>query len=422
MDKKVGEILEIHKRQAGIGNQMTKLIKITKEIGAASFSQSKNDLIKLVLLNATELFRSKIAIYWSYNETLGQFNFESIIGKDKNLGANSQNITFEKGFLEDVIRNGDIVVADLKNLVHHPKYIKDYFDQMIEDGLNFVISTPFILGENYLGVMNLYTSEKLVVKEWEKSWEKTFLELFTTQVSIVMQYHFEMRQLEERQPTSYNYIQNMIRLITHRLNNSVGNIRADAIDLLGQKNLKDHKTIKYIQQIYDQAEKALLVPKELSKFIAHLNSEKGDVFIKDVVDRIISEVQFEDIEFSFHNLDELPPVRANYGILKEVFNELFKNAARAMPYGGDISVAGKRKSIKKVEILIRDKGFGIPKKKLNRIFEYGYTGWRDGKGVGDGLALIKAVIEFDHKGKVSVESEPEKGTTFKLELPIYEKE
>jgi len=69
-----------------------------------------------------------------------------------------------------------------------------------------------------------------------------------------------------------------------------------------------------------------------------------------------------------------------------------------------------------IEVKISDTGQGIPKENLPRLFEPFYT--TKGKhGTGLGLAVIWRIID-NHDGTINVESEPEKGTTFIVHLPL----
>ncbi|MCK4689750.1 MAG: response regulator, partial [Candidatus Marinimicrobia bacterium] len=72
-------------------------------------------------------------------------------------------------------------------------------------------------------------------------------------------------------------------------------------------------------------------------------------------------------------------------------------------------------------VSIKDTGYGIAKKDFNKIFDIYYTTKPEGLGTGLGLVIVKDIIEKQHKGKVLVESEVSKGTTFTIQLPIEKK-
>jgi signal transduction histidine kinase len=96
-----------------------------------------------------------------------------------------------------------------------------------------------------------------------------------------------------------------------------------------------------------------------------------------------------------------------------VFLNFIKNGIEAMPNGGELHV----KTIihdNNVQISIQDTGVGIPKEKLKQLGEPFYTTKKNGNGLG--LMVSFKIIE-NHNGKVFVESEPNKGTTFNILLP-----
>lgn len=100
--------------------------------------------------------------------------------------------------------------------------------------------------------------------------------------------------------------------------------------------------------------------------------------------------------------------------LEEVFFNLLNNARDAVGTDGNITLTSARQN-DTLTILIKDDGCGIPAEHLDSIFEPFKT-YKTG-GTGLGLALSKRIIE-SHNGKISVSSQPDKGSTFTIKLPI----
>ncbi|MCK4297856.1 MAG: response regulator [Candidatus Marinimicrobia bacterium] len=105
----------------------------------------------------------------------------------------------------------------------------------------------------------------------------------------------------------------------------------------------------------------------------------------------------------------------------QVFRNLIVNASHAMADSEEkilVLQSSVSKDEKFAEISIQDTGSGIEKEKLDKIFEVYYTTKPDGLGTGLGLVVVKDIVEKQHKGRVLVESEVGKGTTFTVQLPL----
>ena len=101
-------------------------------------------------------------------------------------------------------------------------------------------------------------------------------------------------------------------------------------------------------------------------------------------------------------------------LLEWVIENLCKNAIDAMDGEGSIDVSLQAEK-DKCYIDVRDTGKGIPRKRFKTVFNPGYTTKKRGWGLG--LTLVKRIIEEYHEGRIYVkESEPGKGTTFRIEL------
>jgi hypothetical protein len=124
------------------------------------------------------------------------------------------------------------------------------------------------------------------------------------------------------------------------------------------------------------------------------------------------------ISIEFKNLlteEERMIVKLNVPLFDWVIENLFRNAIDAIETSGSLEVSFGEKG-KYAYIDVSDTGKGIPKSKLETIFQPGYTSKKRGWGLG--LSLAKRIIEEYHKGKIYVKhSEIGKGTTFRILIP-----
>ena len=113
-------------------------------------------------------------------------------------------------------------------------------------------------------------------------------------------------------------------------------------------------------------------------------------------------------------LDErLDPILADAELLHRVLSNLVLNAMDAMPNGGALTLRTRNDASNAV-IEVGDTGTGLTREECERIFTPYYTSKQHGTGLG--LAIVQSVVS-DHGGRISVLSEPGRGTTFVIELP-----
>ena len=119
-------------------------------------------------------------------------------------------------------------------------------------------------------------------------------------------------------------------------------------------------------------------------------------------------------------LAELPPVRCNIADLNQVFLNLIVNAADAIAETGAPGAidVGTALDGDQAVITISDTGAGIPDDVRAKIFDPFFTTKEVGKGSGQGLPLVRAVVQEGHGGSLTVESTVGVGTTFTVRLPI----
>jgi two-component system phosphate regulon sensor histidine kinase PhoR len=157
---------------------------------------------------------------------------------------------------------------------------------------------------------------------------------------------------------------------------------------------------------------------------SHTNLEIGQVRLRELFDHVLRDWKEKFAEKNLKVIVDLqsdaPPIRADGTRLQEVLYNLLENAVKYSRENGEIRLqAAQRNS--EIVLSVSDDGIGISKDDLPRIFERFYRAdkarTRELGGTGLGLAIVKHIAQL-HGGRVEAESEPGRGTTIRVLLPI----
>jgi two-component system NtrC family sensor kinase len=187
--------------------------------------------------------------------------------------------------------------------------------------------------------------------------------------------------------------------------------------LLGMLNENDPKHA-LLQKVRTQAERATNIVNNLLNFSRTGSAtEFCEIDVARVFDDTLQllepQLRRSQIEIVRRYDEDAPEAYANAGKLQQVFTNLILNARDAIPDGGRIVVATDTAEDGSV---VADTGIGIAPENVAKIYDPFYTTKGVGQGTGLGLAVSYGIIQ-EHAGRISVESEPGLGTTFRITLP-----
>ena len=211
--------------------------------------------------------------------------------------------------------------------------------------------------------------------------------------------------------------------LSHEINNPVHNIQSCLQTLL--KRLDSAQTDARARELLDVALEEVTRLARLTKQMLDVyrtsivEIERIPLSLNDVVQEVVttsSEVlrkQRVSVRLSLEQA--LPLIEGSKDKLKQMFLNLFLNAADAMPNGGTISVqTGCANG--NVIVSVADTGVGIPPENINRVFDAFFTTKSKVSGVGLGLSVTYGIVR-QHSGTISVKSTPGNGATFSVTFP-----
>ena len=245
----------------------------------------------------------------------------------------------------------------------------------------------------------------------------------------------EHRKLEEqlRQAQKMESIGTLAGGIAHDFNNILTAIIGYGNLVLAEMT-RDNPLRHDIDGIIEAADRAAYLTKGLLLFSRKQVSDRKTADINEIIRRVekfLKRVIGEDIECATI-LDSRPlPVLADAHQLEQVLMNLATNARDAMPGGGVFSITSEQTELDAdfvaihsygqpgphVLLTVSDTGHGMDEQTRHRIFEPFFTTKEVGKGTGLGLAVVYGIIR-QHDGFINVYSEPGRGTTFRIYLPL----
>jgi PAS domain S-box-containing protein len=242
----------------------------------------------------------------------------------------------------------------------------------------------------------------------------------------------QRKQLEEqlRQAQKLEAIGQLAGGVAHDFNNILTVILGRTEEAAQDRRLPAdlHEAIA---DILRNAERATALTRQLLAFSRRQTIEVKDVDMNVVVGnltRMLNRILREDIDVEFLYAPRPAYVRADLGMIEQVVLNLVVNARDAMPFGGHLSietvlVEGVAESGGRVRpmgswvcLRVTDTGSGIAPEHLPHIFEPFFTTKDVGKGTGLGLATTYGIAQ-QHGGWIEVDSEVDRGTTFRVFFP-----
>jgi two-component system, NtrC family, sensor kinase len=219
----------------------------------------------------------------------------------------------------------------------------------------------------------------------------------------------------------------MAAVVAHEVNNPLSGILTYAKLLRkwvasGQaEREKREEAMQCLEMIAAESRRCGELVKNLLTFsrTAPMNVEPTD--LQAVIDRCLllvrHQLELGGIQLQLKLAEDLPRVPCDPAQIEQVLLALIMNAIDAMPRGGNLWIeAGLSGNKTEIKIRVRDDGAGIAPDVLPQIFEPFLTTKESGHGVGLGLAISRGIVER-HNGRIEVESELGRGTTFTVTLP-----
>ncbi|HEY5999575.1 MAG TPA: ATP-binding protein [bacterium] len=239
----------------------------------------------------------------------------------------------------------------------------------------------------------------------------------------VERYHTEQLIRAERLAS----IGELAASVAHEIKNPLAGI-SGAVQVLADGFPPDDPRREVTGHILRQSERMDKTIRDLLNYAQPLQGEASPVDLNEVLDRAcfiaLPNPARTKVRVRREFAAGLPRTLADGKHLEQAFLNLILNAVQAMPEGGDLELRTSLREeaegaggVRQIEVVVADTGVGIPPQVRDKIFSPFFTTRTQGTGLG--LSITRKIVE-QGGGTISVASEPGKGTTFTVRIPVVE--
>lgn len=255
-------------------------------------------------------------------------------------------------------------------------------------------------------------------KQWTNEEVKSVVRLRSEITYAINQKAGAIRLLNEKLKQAYEELDTFSFTISHDLKNPISTIKSFSQILLRDKDMKP-QSVKILERINKGADKMNNMINEVLDYSRIGRSELvlSDIDPAQMINEIVRDLlMIYAIDESCITIGPTPKIQGDAVMLSQVFSNLISNAVKysMMAEPQQVNISGIEND-EEVVYTITDNGLGIDIKQLPRIFELFHRTDNVGdiEGSGVGLAIVKRIVE-KHRGKIWVDSEPGKGSTFNI--------
>ncbi|MFW6235647.1 MAG: sensor histidine kinase, partial [Desulfovibrionales bacterium] len=212
--------------------------------------------------------------------------------------------------------------------------------------------------------------------------------------------------------------------VAHEINNPLAIINEKAgllrdLIVYPARPNRDEKFLGLVDSILKSVERCSTITHRLLGFARHVDVQwekvRVDEAIREVLGFLDKEAEYRDIQVSLDVQDPIPEIVSDKGQLQQIFLNIVNNAFAAVQDGGSIRITVWQAD-DLLKVSFEDNGCGISQENLKRIFEPFFS-TKHQNGTGLGLSITYGLVK-KLRGKLEVQSELHKGSTFTLSFPL----
>jgi len=417
---------ELEARTGELTQSVDKLTALGEVGRAVSSTLDLETVLTTIVLRAVQLSGLDGGVVFEYDEGSEEFVQRVATETGGALAEARRTTRIRKG--EGVLGRTAITLEPVQvpDITAPGAYEGRLRETLVESGIRAILAVPMVRENRLIGCLGVTRNRPGEFPPETMELLRTFATQSTLAIQNARLFHEiedKSRQLEAASRHKSEFLANMSHELRTPLNAIIGFSEVLTERMFGELNEKQDE---YLKDIYASGQHLLSLINDildLSKIEAgRMELEVTDFDLPNAIDNALILVRERTTRRGItlgHSVDErLGSIRGDERKVKQVLLNLLSNALKFTPEGGRIDVrAVPHDGV--AEIAVADTGVGIAPEDQEAVFEeFRQVGTADKKveGTGLGLALSRKFIEL-HGGRIWVESEPGKGSTFRFTLP-----
>ena len=406
-------ITELQKKNEGLQSktkELTVLYEIARILGSQiNADESLNQAFQII----KQIFPINYFLFFSFHNEIRELHLQFGQGVSSKAlkNINSYHIPVEKTNKEFIKESGEKKMRD-----YFTSFLLSYFkeNKLSDFYLESFQAIPIIIEDKLSGIFCFGSNIKNIFKK-----KGQFLSILA--LEIISLYEKTSCMVKSTQLITMG---KMISEITHSFRNPITNIKS-ALQYLEDNWDNDHSRNKSLEILNNNVFRLISRMEELLNFSNPLETQNKIVDINSTLNQVLTFLKTElyqnNISLTCELAQDLNPAYINEKQIEEAFLNILTNAIESMPQGGKLKILTKNfncpRDKKKNYVVIKfsDSGTGISPMVKKKMFEHFYTTKKSGTGLG--LAAVNRIIQ-SHNGRIKVQGEVNKGTTFELYIPV----
>ena len=311
---------------------------------------------------------------------------------------------------------------------------------IVESSLIALLVLVFTLITSYLVAYKLEFRRIQVLERVSKNISKKRFEevedlrtQYNDELDYIIKHLIKSSRTVEREIQRLNRIENyrkeFIGDISHELKTPIFAIQGFIETLLNGALEDEEVNVKFLQKAMRNVNRLIFLTKDLMEIsrleTGEMKSDIENIYIRDIILDVVDSLNYkaekEEVSLIVHSIDPNLQVRADRNQIKQVLVNIIENGIKYNFKGGKVEVGinDDPEVPERAYLFVKDTGIGIDKADIPRVterfFRVDKSRSRERGGTGLGLAIVKHIIEA-HGERLTIDSEPNKGSTFRISL------